>query len=114
LTERRLREADPAIAASIDFDAGLRLTDVSGKEQLLALYCPGSAVAQAKTAVPGGVRCVRDELPERAAVTVIVSAASWAGVLSGRRGLDALLAAGELAFEGRPELAIELRKLLDL
>ena len=113
LAEERVAAIAASPGPGIDFDAGLRLTARDGSEERLALYRGGSGPA-AQVDAPPSLYCVRGELPEDAGVTVTLPAEAWAAVLLGKRSHDSVLAAGEITFEGKPELALDLRKLLDI
>ncbi len=103
LTEDVVRHYDVEAARKVETLIGLHLTADNGVEEKLALR-----VAH------GTPELTRGELPEGAALTVMVPAGVWAAILLKKKRLETALFQGKIKFRGRIEEALKLRALFQL
>ncbi|MFH1808907.1 MAG: Gfo/Idh/MocA family oxidoreductase [Pseudomonadota bacterium] len=103
LTDELVRSVDAATARQIDFDVGVRLTTDGGVEDTMGFFFSD-----------GRVRCERGSLPEHAGVTLTLPAGLWAAILMRKARVETALLRGQIRFDGKPELALKLRKVFQL
>ncbi len=94
---------DAQTKRKIDFVVVLELREEAGVREQIGFY-PGD----------GDLRIERGALPEDAAVTLSMPAGVWVAIVRRKMRIETALLRGLIKFEGKPELALRLRKAMGL